>query len=291
VGELIDGCVECEENSSSDDNNPCTFNDVFDEDCNCGGTYVYGCIECETNSPCDDNNPCTVNDVFLEDCTCEGTTIDDCDEDECDVGMACDDNDPCTINDVFLENCECQGEESLGAYIIDNQEGVCENIERTLSVSQNFTYYEWTYEGLYFSNNNSINALTSGLYSVEVSNNNCSEILTYRINDYEGHNNDIIKEPNSDICTDEGLQLEIKSGYTNAMWTNSDGEIIDNSSVNEEGIYYVSVQDENNCTLEDGVYVKKVIQGCFIEPVDAFTCINNPISLKVSGIEIIVAEG
>ncbi len=121
----------------------CTLNDVFDEDCNCIGTYEIGpdnepiTDDCEENPcnnyiPCDDGNPCTYFDQVpcTEDTTngggnddsippCAGIypndennmPITDCGDDPCIVGIPCNDDDPCTINDVLDADCTCIGEQ------------------------------------------------------------------------------------------------------------------------------------------------------------------------------------
>ncbi|MFM8597255.1 MAG: T9SS type A sorting domain-containing protein [Flavobacteriales bacterium] len=77
-----------------DDNNPDTYNDALDSNCNCVGTlYIYGCMDpnaCNYDSlatavgsstcilpgsPCDDGNPMTINDSLSTDCQCVGIDI------------------------------------------------------------------------------------------------------------------------------------------------------------------------------------------------------------------------
>ena len=92
-----DACDDCDNNltgTTCDDNDECTVNDVFDNDCNCAGTFVdsdsdgvCAAEDCDDNdanlpqlpgTPCDDGVDTTINDVYLEDgCTCEGTPDDD----------------------------------------------------------------------------------------------------------------------------------------------------------------------------------------------------------------------
>ena len=127
------------EGTSCDDNDDCTENDTFNENCNCVGTSVGDadgdgvCTneDCDDNdasvptnpgTPCDDGNPVTFADVILIDgCTCQGTTplscdssggdadgdgicADvDCDDNDAslpaDAGTSCDDGDETTEND------------------------------------------------------------------------------------------------------------------------------------------------------------------------------------------------
>ena len=80
-----------------DDNNPLTYNDLEDGNCNCIGT------EClPDGTPCDDDNSATENDIFDENCLCNGT--------ECPpVGTPCDDENPNTENDITDGLCSCAG--------------------------------------------------------------------------------------------------------------------------------------------------------------------------------------
>jgi hypothetical protein len=82
-----------------DDNNPDTYNDALDSNCNCIGTlYIYGCMDpnaCNFDSlataigssicifpgaPCDDGDAMTINDSLSTDCQCVGIDISGIDE-------------------------------------------------------------------------------------------------------------------------------------------------------------------------------------------------------------------
>ena len=93
-------CISMDSNCAGiacDDNDPDTFNDVFDENCQCSG-LIY-CLN--VGDICDDGDNNTINEFINSDCECLG---------ECTVvGMACDDGNPITINDVYDVNCECSG--------------------------------------------------------------------------------------------------------------------------------------------------------------------------------------
>lgn len=63
------------EGTLCDDDNPLTFNDMEDGNCNCEGT------DCPSvGMPCDDNDPTTENDIFNENCVCEGRPIQTCND-------------------------------------------------------------------------------------------------------------------------------------------------------------------------------------------------------------------
>ena len=79
---------------------------------------------------CNDEDECTINDQYDDDCNCVGTFQDSdgdgtCDaEDQCpggpEPGTACDDGDDCTVSDKINANCECQG-----AFLDSDNDGVC----------------------------------------------------------------------------------------------------------------------------------------------------------------------
>jgi len=70
---------------------------------------------------CDDNDPCTINDVIDNDCNCTGTFNDSDNDGICNIndqcpnfddnliGTFCDDGDPFTTYDIYTENCTCEG--------------------------------------------------------------------------------------------------------------------------------------------------------------------------------------
>ncbi len=127
----------CQPGTPCDDGDVCTFNDVYDANCNCSGEPepdgdLDGICDSEDTCPyldnallgtaCDDGDPCTENDVYGPDCNCAGTALPDTDGDGlCDaidscpaldnalVGTVCDDGDPCTDNDVYGTDCNCSG--------------------------------------------------------------------------------------------------------------------------------------------------------------------------------------
>ncbi|MEM8898978.1 MAG: dockerin type I repeat-containing protein [Bacteroidota bacterium] len=131
----------CMVGSACDDGNPCTYNDVYTEDCECvgtvdisldtdgDGTCDYGDLtegDCKYESFCDDGDPCTINDKYDAFCNCKGTSQDvdqdgicaglDCDDNDAEIGQiqtvgaVCDDGDSTTVNDEIQEDgCTCLG--------------------------------------------------------------------------------------------------------------------------------------------------------------------------------------
>ncbi len=91
-----------------------------------GAAAALLCIEFSiacptTGQTCNDNNPCTINDVIDNDCNCIGTFQDSdndsvCDaEDQCPnfddnlIGTSCDDGNSNTSGDVYTTDCICEG--------------------------------------------------------------------------------------------------------------------------------------------------------------------------------------
>jgi len=98
------------------DNNPCTKNDKYNNDCQCQGVLINNCDCSNLPSPCDDNNDCTYSDHFDENCNCVGYLHPDCIIDLCDPnnpniypGRPCNDANDCTKNDMYNMDCHCQG--------------------------------------------------------------------------------------------------------------------------------------------------------------------------------------
>ncbi|MEM8527616.1 MAG: choice-of-anchor B family protein [Bacteroidota bacterium] len=110
---VIKGCNGvgggCTPGSACDDGDACTTNDIFDEDCNCAGTFTDADNDgvCVGDDP-DDNDPCVPNNSSPD---CGGT---------CTPGATCNDGDDCTTNDVFDADCNC-----VGTFTDADNDGVC----------------------------------------------------------------------------------------------------------------------------------------------------------------------
>lgn len=92
-----------------DDNNPDTYNDILDSNCNCLGTsYIYGCM---------DPNACNFDSLA----TAIGSSI-------CIFpGAPCDDGDALTINDSLSTDCQCVGIDISGLQELDNISSISPN--------------------------------------------------------------------------------------------------------------------------------------------------------------------
>ncbi len=130
------------------DNDDCTTNDAYDENCECvgqledsdndgicdGNDATNG--DCELGALCDDGDACTIEDSYDSNCNCVGILQDSdndgvCDSDDntngdCELGASCDDNDPCTINDKFDTDCNC-----IGTFQDSDQDGICDAEDNT----------------------------------------------------------------------------------------------------------------------------------------------------------------
>lgn len=137
----------CTPGTACNDNDACTINDIYDNNCNCKGTFKDedddGVCDANDTCPyiddaligttCNDNDPCTTGDIYDDACNCAGTFQDEdgdgiCDaEDVCAgiddalIGMACNDNDACTTNDVYDDACNC-----AGTFQDEDGDGVCD---------------------------------------------------------------------------------------------------------------------------------------------------------------------
>lgn len=107
-------CID-QAGTACDDGDICTENDVYDNACNCAGTFA----DSDQDSVCDQNDLCPgFDDLIDSDNDGIPNGCDSCNSNL--VGTACNDNDSCTINDVYDSNCNC-----AGSYIDDDSDGIC----------------------------------------------------------------------------------------------------------------------------------------------------------------------
>ena len=122
---IPNACDDCNNNligTACNDGNPCTVNDVYNNDCECTGTF-FGDDE-DNDGVCDDYDVCEGGDDALDE---DGDGIpdacDNCNENL--IGTPCDDGDVCTILDVYTAGCGCEG-----LYIDSDQDGVCNILDQ-----------------------------------------------------------------------------------------------------------------------------------------------------------------
>ncbi len=112
---IPDGCDDCSRGGQAcNDNDDCTVNDIFDENCNCAGTFA----DADSDGVCDASDICPNGDDTVDS---DGDGIPDACDACSTVGQSCDDNDDCTVNDIFDENCNC-----AGTFADADSDGVCD---------------------------------------------------------------------------------------------------------------------------------------------------------------------
>ena len=125
-----------------DDLDPCTINDMVNDDCICAGTFQDTdndgtcdaedvCEGPEPGTACNDQDACTINDIITDGCECIGIFQDTDNDGTCDVedicengpepGTICDDGNICTIDDLINENCLC-----MGTFQDEDNDGTCD---------------------------------------------------------------------------------------------------------------------------------------------------------------------
>ncbi|MEM9544822.1 MAG: GEVED domain-containing protein [Bacteroidota bacterium] len=102
-----DACDSCNNNlegTACDDGDACTTGDVYDDNCNCAGTFQ----DTDGDGVCDADDACPGSDDTEDE---DGDGIPDgCDSCNNNLeGTACDDGDACTTGDVYDANCNCAG--------------------------------------------------------------------------------------------------------------------------------------------------------------------------------------
>ncbi len=119
---ILSFCAGCAETGQScDDGDPCTSDDVFGLDCQCGGRYE----DSDFDGVCDLMDACAGHDDHVDS---DGDGLaDGCDP--CDnalIGTACDDGDPCTENDRYVADCQCVG---IFVGADSDGDGVCDDYD------------------------------------------------------------------------------------------------------------------------------------------------------------------
>ena len=144
----LDGICDAEDNCPND------FNDNQNDADQDGIGNVCDPICDAVGQPCHDFDPCTINDVLNENCECEGTEIDADNDDVCDqddncindfnpnqedqdfdgigdacdacptiaTGTPCDDGDPCTVGETYDADCNCVG----GVFQDADEDSICD---------------------------------------------------------------------------------------------------------------------------------------------------------------------
>jgi len=105
--------------------------DIAFDDISLQKTDCNSCVALE-GIPCDDGDVCTTEDVYDNNCNCSGTYQDSDNDGVCDsndvcpgmndalIGTACSDGDGCTTGDTYNNNCNC-----VGTYTDADEDGYC----------------------------------------------------------------------------------------------------------------------------------------------------------------------
>ena len=112
---IPDACDECTlTNTLCDDNNDCTVDDTYDEECNCVGTY----LDSDNDDVCDAYDICPGGDDNID---VDNDNIPDACDDCTLADTICDDGDDCTIDDTYNGDCNC-----VGIFMDSDDDGVCD---------------------------------------------------------------------------------------------------------------------------------------------------------------------
>lgn len=311
-----DVCPNFDDNligSSCDDGNNCTTNDMYNNICNCEGTFLDtdsdgicdeddACPNFNDNligSSCDDGNNCTTNDIYNNNCNCEGTFQDADGDGVCDandvcqnfddniIGQSCNDNNPNTTNDIYQTNCICEGQ------VLNN----CNSLNLTLNIT-NETCFEsedgsigLTIMGgnapytIFWSNNSStstINNLSSGVYSVTVSDSqNCmaneSAAIT-SLNILSSSSN--VVQASSSNSNDGSITLNALGGTAPYTYLWSNGQTTASVYNLSTGNYWVTVTDANGCSFTDSFNITNSQSNCDVPQNINYAASINSISLS-----------
>lgn len=120
----------------------------------------------------------------------------------------------------------------------------CQGGSVTLDAGAGYANYSWSNGA----STQSINATTSGTYTVTVTQNNCtaSDSKVVTVNSASVN---ITPSGATTFCQGGNVTLNAGAGYTNYSWSN--GSNSPTINVTQTGVYTVTVTDQNNCTAAD----------------------------------------
>lgn len=242
-----DDCDNCNDNlvgTTCDDGNPCTINDVFDVNCNCGGTPNG--VDTDNDGVCDAFDICVGGDDNL-DMDLDGLP-DFCDF--CDnrlVGQPCDDGNPCTVLDIYNATCGCGGIPiyvDISAVVADVSCYGFGNGTINLSVAGAFgeLRYEWNGND----STSILQNLTPGNYNVTVTDfRNCKDSVDYIITQP-----DTVLVPYSIIASADSngsIDLSPTGGILPYTFVWETGDSTEDISNLIPYTYNLTITDANNC--------------------------------------------
>ena len=254
-----------------DDGDDCTINDM--EVVTCTGKVCQECIgvltDCSGDTEevaCDDGNDCTVNDIEVMACNgeicvpCQGTPA------TCDDGIVfvqpCNDLDPCTINDEITVDCQgdvcipCAGTPNPTAEpIIPTIENTCFGESAVISVEGCETGFNTWYNDaagttvVFIGSTFETPPLTvDATYWVDCSIDDCqSELVEVFLPVVTPEQ--VAIDGNDFICESETTTLTTNLPFDSYSWNT--GDVTQSITVDQEGVYEVTVTDSNGCTSTD----------------------------------------
>ena len=242
-----DDCDNCDNSligTACNDNNPCTFNDTYDANCNCIGIFTG--IDADSDGVCDAYDICPGGD---DNADLDGDGIPDfCDTcNDLTIGLPCDDGDPCTILDVVTAGCGCAGNPipiNIAA-AIDSvtcngfDDGI---IDLNISGSFGDLLYDWSHGDTL----NKVENLAPGFYTVRVQDfRGCKDSATYLIEEPAP----LIVTPTTVAASDTNgsIVLSASGGTAPYLYLWDDGDTINGIFNLIPGTYEATVTDYNGC--------------------------------------------
>ena len=163
-----------------------------------------------------------------------------------------------TYSVVVIDENQCSSNASVDIVVHDLPEvniagslSFCEGSHTTLFVEEDFIDYLWNTG----ETSKSIIADTEGIYNVEVTDQNgCKN--TQEVEVKESTNLSPIITGNLEFCEGDFTFLDVGSDYFSQVW--STGENSPTINVAENGVYAVTVTDENGCTGQNSINVNTI---------------------------------
>ncbi len=128
---------------------------------------------------------------------------------------------------------------------------ICEGeIAVLIAPSGNNTTYAWSTGAT----GNAIDVLVEGIYRVTVTDETgCSASGSIFISVLPLPDPNIIAQPGDRICLGDNTTLTANAGFVSYVWSN--GLVTDNIQVDEEGIYSVTVTDNEGCSASEDIFI------------------------------------
>ncbi len=157
-----------------------------------------------------------------------------------------------TVTVTTIDNCTATNSISIQAFPpitpTINGENLCEGMTAGLSVVESFDNYAWSNGDF----GQSIDVSLADLYTVTVTNsNNCTGTAEFNVNLLSNPDPEIVG--NLNFCEGENTTLMVNPTFAEYQW--STNEILQQITVNQGGLYIVTVTDNGGCTAFVGAWV------------------------------------